>query len=193
MKNSDFSRFLNLIEKREPIFKKALSAANHMMVGGFLDRISYTDISTDHPQTLLSSSPSGQKSAGGARHLLPGHGNVQRTVDACSGPDLDTLMTHSFLQASENPQPNSIFNQCHLWQSTRFEDPEGVDEPPTWTPRLQRSYRRARRYQILPFHYTERWQLAVFDVADKMVVCYDTVWTSGSPNFTFVVRGASYV
>ena len=193
MKNSDFSRFLKLIEKREPIFEKALGAANHMMVGGFLDHISYADVSTDHPQTALSSLPLGQKSAGGAGYLFSGQGNALQTVDACSGPDLDTLMTHSFLEASENPQPDSILDQCHLWQSTRFEDPEGVDEPPTWTPRLQRSQRRASRYQILPFHYTERRQLAVFDMADKMVVCYDTVWTAGSPNFTFVVCGASYV
>ncbi len=192
MKNSDFSRFLKLVAVREPMFKKALSAANHVMMGGFLDSISYADTSTNHPQTTLSSLPLGQKSAEGAQYLLPGLGNTLRTGDTCSGPDLDALLTHSFLQAAENPQPSSIFDQCDLWQSTRFEDPGGVEQPPTWTPRLQRSQRRPRRYQILPFHYIGRWQLAVFNMTDKIVVSYDPAWTSGSPNFTFVVCWALY-
>ena len=59
IKNSDFSRFLKLVEKREPIFKKALGIANHVIIGGFFDGISFADTSIDDPQTILSSLPLG--------------------------------------------------------------------------------------------------------------------------------------
>lgn len=54
-----------------------------------------------------------------------------RVGDTCSGPDLDTLMTYAFQQAAEGQQLKSIVNQYNLWPSTRFDDPNGVDERPS--------------------------------------------------------------
>ena len=50
---------------------------------------------------------------------------------------------------------------------------------------------RPRCHQVLPFYDTGRWQLAVFDIVKNVVVCYDTMWTSGSPNSTFLVGQAT--
>jgi len=94
-------------------------------------------------------------------------GNSSPIPDEFSGPDLDALLTHSYQQTGECLQQNSIYHHCLLWQSVRFDESEDLDEPPTWFPGLQRSPRPPRRYQILPFYYTERWQLAVFDVVEN--------------------------
>lgn len=118
---------------------------------------------------------------------MPEYANEFQAGDAYSGPDLDALLAYSFRQVAEDQHPNNILDHCHLWQSTRFDDPGGVEELLNWSPLLQRSQRWPRRYQILPFYYTERWQLAVFDIVENVAVCYDTVWASGSPNSTFIV------
>ena len=113
--------------------------------------------------------------------------------DAYSGPDLDTLLTHFYRQAAEGQQLNTIVSQCDLWPSTRFDDPNGADASPRWSPRLQRSQRRPRCHQLLLFYDTGRWQLAVFDIANKKIICYDTVRTAGTPNSTFLVGQASCI
>lgn len=33
--------------------------------------------------------------------------------------------------------------------------------------------------------------MADFDIVKNVVVCYDTIWTSGSPNSTFLVGQAA--
>ena len=190
MKSSDFTKFFNLVEDREPVFKEALVAANGMVKGGFLDHVPYAEMTISHPQNLLSSPLSSLNFSEGTEPVLPGRENKLWTGDAYSGPDLDALLSYSFREAAEHQRPNNIFAQCHLWQSTRFDDPEGIDELPSWFPRLQRSQRRPRRYQMLPFYDTKRWQLAVFDLVNNVTVCYDTMWTFGSPNSTFVVGQA---
>ena len=38
---------------------------------------------------------------------------------------------------------------------------------------------------LMPPYNTERWQLGVFDIVEKVVACYDATWTSGLPNSTF--------
>lgn len=107
--------------------------------------------------------------------------------DAYSGPDLDALVAYCFRLAAEVQQPKNILNQCHLWQSTRFDELEGFDEATSWFPRLQHGQQQPLRYQLLPFYSTARWQLAIFDIVNNVVVCYDTMWTSGLPNSTFRV------
>lgn len=116
--------------------------------------------------------------------------NPLKSLDAFSGPDLDVLLTHSYQQALECLQPNSICFHCHLWQSIRFDDSEEIDELPTWFPHLRRSPRPPRRYQILPFFHANRWQLAVFDIEEYVLVCYDTMWTRGATGSTFLVSRA---
>jgi len=190
MKRSDFLNFLQLVEEREPVFMEALAAANDLVKAGFLDQLSYSDTGNIHPQLLLSSPPSGLIASEATSPILPGNTSGLQAGDACSGPDLDTLLSYSFRQVAEDQHPNNILNQCYVWPSTRFDDLEGVDEVPRWSPLLQRSQRRPCRFQILPFHCTERWQLAVFDIAKNMMVCYDTAWTLGSPNSTFAVGQA---
>ena len=192
MKSSDFTQFLSLVEEREPIFREALAAANRMVEGKFLDHVSYPGTAMSHPQNSLSSPPSDRTFSGETISTLSGHENGLQGGDVSSGLDLDALLAYSFRQAVEDQQPKNILDQCYLWQSTRFNDLEGIDETPSWFPRLQRSQSRPHRYQMLPFYHTERWQLAVFDVVEKVVVCYDTTWTSGVPNSTFRVGQALY-
>ena len=59
MKGLDFTKFLNVGEKREPIFREALATANRMVEGGFLDYVSYPGTAISHPQNSLSSPSSG--------------------------------------------------------------------------------------------------------------------------------------
>ncbi len=187
MKNSNFTSFLNLVEEREPVFRETLAAANGIVEGGFLDHVSYAETATSHPQNLLSPPPSGLNISGDTESILPGHEDGLRVADACSGPDLDALLAYSFRQAAEDQAPKDILDQYYLWQSTRFNDPEGIDEIMSWFPRFQQSQRPLCRYQMLPFFNAERWQLAIFDLVGNIVVCYDTIWTSGSSNSTFTV------
>ena len=113
--------------------------------------------------------------------------NPLKSLDAFSGTDLDVLLAHSYQQALECLQPNSIVFHCHLWQSVRFDDSEEINELPTWFPHLRRSPRPPRRYQILPFFHANRWQLAVFDIEECVLVCYDTIWTCGATASTLLV------
>jgi len=210
LKRAEFNDFLKLTEEREPDFREVLTTANGIVNGAFFNPASRAETAIRHPQYLPTSSASGRNSSGGVASVPPGDddelreaacgdrwafapsvrssgGNPTEAADAFSGPDLDALLTYSFRPAAEYRPRKSILDQCYLWQSTRFEDPQGADEPLSWCPRVQRSRRPPRRYQVLPFFYTERWQLAVFDIAENVVMCYDTMWTSGSPNSTFVV------
>ena len=193
MKSSEFSNFLRLAEEREPVFKEVLAAANGLVKEGFQDHLSYAETAISYSRNLLPSPPSGLEAprSTASTKSLSEHGVW--AGDACSGPDLDTLLTYSFRQAAESQQLNNIVHQCDLWPSTRFDDPNGVDGFPSWSPRLQRSQRRPRRHQVLPFYNTGRWQIADFDIFKNVVVCYDTIWTFGSPNSTFLVGRAACV
>ena len=62
---------------------------------------------------------------------------------------------------------------------TQFED---LETQPKWFLRFQRQRLEPCRFQFLPFFYTTRWQLAVFETFEKSLVCYDPVWLMGSPN-----------
>ena len=209
LKKREFGDFLKLIKEREPEFKELLTVANGVVNDIFFNPAPCAAMAVSYSQPLPTSAVSGRNSSGGVASVssaddefreaasggrlaftppvsLDG-GNPTEAADTFSGPDLDALLTYSFQQAAGYPQPNSIFNHCYLWRSIRFDDPEGVNELPSWFPHLQRSCRPLRRYQILPFYYTKRWQLAVFDINENLAVCYDTTWTSGSPNSTFVV------
>ncbi len=165
LKKEEFGEFVKLIEQRKPEIQALLNAANDPVNAAFYSPAPYVAPSASHSQ--------------GA--------NAVATPDAFSGPDLDALLAHSYQQAGEYLQPTSIYHQCLLWQSVRFDESEDIDELPTWFPRLQQSPRPPRRYQILPFHYSERWQLAVFDVEENILVCYDTMWTNGSSESTYLV------
>ena len=180
MKISEFNNFLRLAEEREPVFREALAAANDMVKDEFQDHILNAEIATSHPPSSLGVLQSAASIISGVDHGVGGG-------DACSGPDLDTLIAYSFRQGAEAEQLKSIVGQCDLWSSTRFDDPNSTDESPRWSPRLQRSQRRPHRHQVLPFYDTGRWQLAVFDILENKVTCYDTVWTAGTLNSTFLV------
>jgi len=190
MKNSEFNNFLRLAEEREPVFRDVLAAANGMVTEGFQDHVSHTELAISHPPALLPSPPSDLSALGNTTSIMSGSEHGIGVGDACSGPDLDSLITYSFQQAAEGQQQKIIVNQCDLWPSTQFDDPNDIDELPSWSPRLQRSRRRPCRYQVLPFHSTGRWQLAVFDIIETLVVCYDTIWTAGSTHSTFLVGQA---
>lgn len=183
MKSADFTTFLRLVEEREPVFREALAAANKMVKEGVFDHAS--EVARSYPQNLIKSPPSNLDIRGGTSP--PGHISRLQEGDACSGPDLDALLSYCFRVAAEDQQPKNILNQCYLWPSVRFDDPEGFDEAPSWFPRLQHSQQQPLRYQMLPFYGDKRWQLAVFDIVNNIVVCYDTLWTLGLPNSTFRV------
>lgn len=187
MKTSEFNNFLRLAEEREPVFKDVLASANDMMEDGFQDHLLHTETAMTNPPSLLPSPLSRLNMSDVTKPIMSGLEYTIGAGDACSGPDLDTLLSFSFRQAAEGQQMNDIVSQCNLWPSTRFDYPNDIDELPGWSPRLQRSKRRPRRHQMLPFYNTGRWQLAVFDVVKNVVVCYDTTWTSGSPNSVFLV------
>lgn len=193
MRSSEFIAFLSLAEDREPIFREVLATANDMAKKVFQDQILCAKTATSHPRNLLPSPLSGLDTLETTTSIMCGFEIVIGAGDAYSGLDLDTLLAYSFRQGregKEGQQLTDIVDQCDLWRSTRFEDADGVDERPTWTPRLQRSQRRPRCYQLLPFYDSGRWQLAVFDIMKKVIVCYDTIWTSGSSNSTFLVGQA---
>ena len=165
LKKEEFGEFIKLIEQREPEIQTLLTTANELVDAAFYSPSPCMVPFTNHTHNT----------------------NPLTTPDAFSGPDLDALLSHSYQLAGECPRPNSIYHQCHLWQSVRFDESEGTHELPTWFPRLQQSPGPPRRYQILPFYYSERWQLAVFDVVENMLVCYDTRWTSGSSEPMYLV------
>ena len=156
-----------------------------MVKGEVQDHISNMETATSPPPSPPSGLGVPQSAVSGVEHGI-GEGN------ACSGPDLDTLIAYSFRQGAEGQQLRTIVNQCDLWPSTRFDDPNSTDSSLRWSPRLQRSQRRPHRHQVLPFYDTERWQLAVFDIVENKIKCYDTVWTAGTSNSTFLVGRASY-
>ena len=190
MKNSDFTKFLNLMEEREPVFGEALATANNAIMKGSINHESYFEPDMSNPRNLLSSPQSYSNISAGTLSILPVYEKGMQLGDASSGSDLDVLLAYSIQQAAEDQQPKNILNQCHVWPSTQFDDPEWINETPNKSPRLQRSQRWRQRYQILPFYSTERWQLAVFDITGNSMVCYDSMWTSGLPNFTFRVGKA---
>ena len=183
MKISEFNNFLRLAEDREPLFREALAAANDMVMAEVQDHISNAETATSH----LSSPPSGLSGLQSVASIVSGVEPDIGEGDACSGPDLDTLMAYSFQQAVEGQHPKTIVKQCDLWPSTRFDHLNDTDKSPRWSPRLQRSQRRPHRYQVLPFYDIGRWQLAAFDIVEHKVQCYDTVWTAGTLNSTFLV------
>ncbi|KAG8531639.1 uncharacterized protein KY384_003270 [Bacidia gigantensis] len=210
LKKEEFSDFLKLVEQREPEFRDNLAAANDLVNGMFFNSDPDAEIARGHSNYRAVSSRSGLNFSAGIASVPPANHDDLRAAnfaegpaftpdalsqdvspleeaDAFSGPDLDALLTSSFRQAAESRQRNGIFGQCYLWQSIRFDDPEGIDGRPEWWPRVQRSHRQPSRYQILPFFYSQRWQLAIFDIAENLVVCYDSVWTLGSPNSTFAL------
>ena len=187
MKNSDFTNFLNLVEEREPVFREALAIANNAMMKGPINHESYFEPDMGNPRNLLSSPQSCSNISAGTLSILPGYEKGMQLGDASSGSDLDVLLAYSIQQAAGFQQPKNILNQCHVWPSTRFDDPEGINETLSWSPSLQRSQRWRQRYQMLPFYSTERWQLAVFDIIGNNIICYDSMWTSGLPNSTFSV------
>ena len=187
MKSGDFTKFLQLVEERKPVSREALVAANNMLKGGFLDHASRSETALSYPQVLIESPPSHLDIRGGASPVRPGHTSRLQVGDACSGPDLDVLLAYCFRIAAEDQQPKNILNQCNLWQSIRFDDLEGFDDAANWFPRLQHSPQRPLRYQMLPFYSTERWHLAMSDVMNNIVVCYNTIWTLGLPNSKFKV------
>lgn len=170
MRISESNNFLRLAEEREPVLREALAAANNMVKEGFQDHISDAETATSHP----SSPPPGLDTPHSAVSIISGVEHGIGRGDACSGPDLDTLVAYSFRQGAEGQQQKTIVSQCDLWPSTRFDDPNGTGESPRW-PHLQRSQRRPHRHKVLPFYDTGRWQLAVFDMVENKVTCYDTV------------------
>lgn len=205
LKKEDFGEFLKLVEERESDIRELLTAANDLV-----NTVLYTPAScAESVSTSLSSGlnlsreiaavPLGSNNGDGSATSEGALAVVQRvhtqgsnplqTPDAFSGSDLDVLLAYSYQQAGEC-KLNSIRHKCCLWQSVRFDEPAGSDELATWFPYLQRSSKPLRRYQIVPFHYTERWQLAIFDVVEFSLVCYDTMWTSGSPESIFLVSQA---
>ena len=184
MKVLEFNNFLRLAEEREPVFREALAAANDMVKHEFQDHMSNSEIATSQP-------PLGLGVPQSATSIISGIAQGIGGGDACSGPDLDTLIAYSFRQGAEAGQLKTIVSQCDLWPSTRFDDLNRTDESPRWSPRLQRSQRRPHRHQVLPFYDTGRWQLAVFDIVENKVTCYDTVWTAGTLNATVFVGQAS--
>ncbi len=191
MKISEFNNFLKLAEEREPVFRDVLAAANEMVKEGFQDHVLYAETAMSHPPSLLPSPPSGLNMSGSTASIMSGFEHGVGAGDAWSGPDLDTLLDFSFRKAREGQLLHNIVGQYNLWQSIRFHDPNDIDKLPNWSPRLYRSQRRPRRHHLLPFYNTGRWQLAVFDIVKNVVTCYDTIWTSGSPNSTFLVGQAS--
>lgn len=206
LKNEEFGEFLKYIEQRKPEIQELLNAANDLVNAAFYNPASCAvSVPTSFSSILnisreIASVPPGNNNRPGSatsegalavvQPVYTQYDNPLKTPDAFSGPDLDALLTHSYQQAAKCLQPMSIYHHCYLWPSVRFDESEDIDELPTWFPRLQQSPRPPRRYQILPFYYTERWQLAVFDVVEYILVCYDTTWTSGSPESTFLVSQA---
>lgn len=191
MKSSEISNFLRLAEEREPIFREVHAAANDLVKEGFQDHSLYAQTAISHSRNLLPSPRSDLEAPGSTASTKPPSEHGVWAGDACSGPALDTLLAYSFQQAAEGQQLNNTVHQCNLWPNTRFDDPNGVDGLPSWSPRLQRSQRRPLRHQVLPFYNTGRWQMADFDIVKNVLVCYDTIWTSGSPNSTFLVGQAA--
>lgn len=175
MKISEFYNFLRLAEEREPVFWDVLAAANDMMKEGFQDHVPHAETEMSHSPTLLPSPPSGLNVSKSTPSIMAGLEHGVGAGDACSGLDLHTLLAFSFQQATEGQQLNNIVDQYDLWQSTRFDDPNDIDKLANWSPRLQRSQRRPNGYHLLPFYNTGRWQLAVFDIVKKVVICYDTI------------------
>lgn len=118
MKILDFTKFTNLIEEQEPVFREALAAANCMMKGGFLDQVSYPETAVAYLQNSLLSLPSGLNISGETTSTLSAHENGLWIGDVSSGLDLDTLLAYYFQQANRDQQPTNILDQCYLWQST---------------------------------------------------------------------------
>lgn len=188
MRRADFTRFLQLVEEREPVFKEALDAANNMVKESFFHHTPRADTVLGSPQHLTPSLPLNLDNREEASPINPRYIGQLQGEDACSGADLDALLAYSFRNAAEDQQPRSILNQCHLWQSTWFDDLEGLDEESSWFPRLQHSHQRPLRYHMLPFYSGDRWHLAIFDIVNNVASCYDTMWTVGLPNATFQVN-----
>lgn len=126
MKISEFNNFLRLAKKREPIFRDGLAAANDMMREEFQDDASHTEPAIGHPPTLLPSPPPDLKAPGSIASIMSGSEYDVGAGDACSGPDLDTLLDFSFRQAREGQQLNNIVGQYDLWPSTQPDDPNSA-------------------------------------------------------------------
>ncbi len=100
-----------------------------------------------------------------------------------SNTDLDKLITFSMEQLAR--ERKDYINQYNIWPSTRFKEID--DKSAQWDPYINPSTTRPHRYQILPFYENGRWQLSIFDAAEKLVICYDTMWTAGTTVSTFLV------
>ena len=102
MKNADFTRFFQLMEEREPVFRQSLAEANNMIKQGFLDHSSCAETILSYPQNPTQSPPSNLDIRGGASPVGPGYISRSQAGDACSGADLDALLSYSFRRAAED-------------------------------------------------------------------------------------------
>jgi len=132
--------------------------------------------------------------AAGMRFLAsvsPGQ-NLRRgfAADIFSGSDLDKLLNRSLSEDACRQSSDRAVGDYHIWRSTRLEDSEVSEQFPVWSPVLDVRQRKASPYQILPFFYNHRWQLAIFDKGERTLYCYDTMGDRGTPMSTFVVSVA---
>ena len=198
--------FQQLIEQREPQFRSALAITNDFVARLCLQCVPSVGVLQPRVPSLPVFSKAGLDLSGTAQPVTP------KTVDEASdppglpestmfyppcheafkaassftAPNLDVLLKSSRCQIASDQQTNSLVQQCYLWPSARFED---LETQPQWFPRFQRQRLEPCRFQFLPFFYTTRWQLAVFDTFEKSLVCYDPMWPMGSPTFLFMVSG----
>ena len=121
--------------------------------------------------------------AAGIRFLAP----VFPRQDLFSGSDLDKLLNHSLSEAACRQPSDRTVEDYHIWRSTRLEDSEVSEQSFIWSPVLHVEQQKAPPYQILPFFYNHRWQLAIFDKRERTLCCYDTMGDRGTPMSTFVV------
>ena len=128
MKNSNFTKFLNFMEERESVFEEALVTANNAMMKGFINHESYFESEMSNSRNLLSSAQSCSNISAGILSILLEYEKGMQLNDASSRSDLDVLLIYFIQQASEDQQPKNILNQCHVWQSIRFDDSERINE-----------------------------------------------------------------
>lgn len=109
------------------------------------------------------------------------------SAGAFSRSDLDKLLHFSLFEVAGNQPSDRAVGGHNIWPSIPLEDGRVSERSPIWSPPLQVGQPQTCRYQILPFFYNHRWQLAIFDTSECTLCCCDTMGNGGKSMSTFIV------
>lgn len=113
------------------------------------------------------------------------------SVGAFSSSDLDKLLQFSLPEATGAQPFDGVVGHLNIWSTIHLEDGGASEQSSVWSSLLRVGQQpKTHRYQILPFFYNHRWQLAIFDTSERTLCCCDTMSNRGTSMSTFVVSVA---